>query len=235
MSCLETALRHVSVRRYTGEPVRREDLEAIVEAARRAPSAWGIQPVSVVAVTDEGLKARLAEMLGGQEHVAKAPLFLVFAVDYAKVLEASRLLGVEAAQPGPGHLASALIDVGIASAWAAITAEELGYGITFIAVYGAACEVAEQLSMPSLVVPVVGLTVGRPAEKPPLQPRHPRQAFLDVNRYGDPAAKARAMAGDGALWRKYSKVCPVVLPPGAYNDDVGRRLWECLRRRGFRV
>lgn len=43
-----------STRKFTGEPVSRKQLEAVLEAARLAPSACNLQPWRFIAVTHEG-------------------------------------------------------------------------------------------------------------------------------------------------------------------------------------
>ncbi|ABM80862.1 nitroreductase family protein [Hyperthermus butylicus] len=232
--CIETISRHVSIRKYTDEPVKPEDLEAIVEAARRAPTSWGIQPFTVTIVTDGELKAKLAEAVGGQEHVAKAPVFLVFSVDYRKLAEAARIHGVEFAEPGLGHLLIGVVDAGIAAGWAALAAESLGYGIVFIALYSNPCRIAEILNLPEQVLPVVGLCVGRPAEKPSPKPRQPREVFAAENRYialdEEAARKVAYVFGE-----KTQRIYSYVLSKGGYYEQVTRRLLECARRRGFRI
>ncbi len=232
MSCIDVISRHVSIRKYTKGSIPKEHVEAIVEAARRAPSSWGLQPLTVIVVEDTGLKEKIAEAVGGQEHVAQAPVFLVFAVDYAKLVEAVRLHGLEAGRVGFGHFAAALLDIGIASGWAALAAEQLGYGITFIAVYAAACKVADILGLPHNVLPVVGLTVGKPAEKPgKLSPRQPVDAFRIVNGYGDAKEMARIMLSDENLKAKYERVLRIVLTPSGFYEKVGEELENCMRIR----
>ena len=220
------AARHRSVRRYSG-PVDEADLEVILEAARRAPTAWNLMPVSVQVVRDRGLLSRLADAVGGQEHVAEAPVFLVFSVDYAKVVEAARASGVEPGRPGLGHFAAALVDAGIMAGWAALAAEDLGYGVAFIAVYGNPCGVAEALGEP-----VVGLAVGRPGEEPPVRPRQPPEALVGFDGYGaSPAERAGGVAG--VYGGRAARLFRYVLAPGGYLDRVGEALWECLERRGY--
>ena len=231
---LDVVSRHRSIRRYKGKAIPREHMEIIVEAARRAPTSWNLMPISIIGVTDQGLKERLAEAVGGQEHVASAPLFLVFSVDYAKMREAARRIGVGFSQPGLGHLAPALLDAGIMSGWAALAAERLGYGITFIALYSNPCRVAEILGLPSLVVPVVGLTIGIPAESPGLRPRHPLHTIYSENTYS-PGPRERGLGVAGTYGGKGRRLFEAVLARGAYYDKVAEALAQCLRRKGFRA
>ncbi len=234
-SCRDVIAGHVSVRRFRGDPVPEEHVEEILWAARRAPSAWGLQPVSVVVVRDAEKRRAIAEAVGGQRHVEEAPLFLAFLVDYAKLLEASRRMGVEPGEPGFGHLAIALVDVGIASAWAALRAEELGYGIVYIALYSACRRVSEILGLPRYTLPVVGLAVGRPGERPAPRPRQPPKAFAHTETYGSVTEAAETIAGDEAYASKIGRVLRLTLAPRAYYEEVGRELLECMAGQGFRV
>jgi nitroreductase len=55
------------VRRFTDEPVPREVVERIVEAAQHAPSAGFSQGVSFVVVTDSTMRKRIGELCGEHE------------------------------------------------------------------------------------------------------------------------------------------------------------------------
>lgn len=232
-SCLDVIGSHASVRKFLPEPLDQGDLERILEAARRAPSSWNLQPIVVTAVTDPELKRRLSEAVGGQEHVAQAPVFLVFSVDYRKLIEASRSVGVEPAEPGLGHFIVGVLDAGIASGWAALAAETLGYGIVFVALYADPCRVAEILNLPRYVVPVVGLCIGKPAERPEPRPRHPMEVFAAVNRYPSAPDAVENVAG---IYRgRGVKLFRYVLAPGGYYEEAGGAVLRCLKQRGYRV
>jgi len=55
MKALEAIRKRRSVRSYTGDPVPREDLEKIVDAARLAPSGHNRQPWEFIVVTDRSV------------------------------------------------------------------------------------------------------------------------------------------------------------------------------------
>lgn len=229
--CLGVIGRHASVRRYSGG-VEEGDLERILWAARRAPTAWNLMPVFVLVVRDPGVKARIAEAVGGQRHVAEAPVFLVFSLDWVKVLEASRRAGVEPAAPGLGHLVEGLVDAGIMAGWAALAAESLGYGVAFIALYGNPCGVAEAAGLPEGLVPVVGLAIGRPGEEPGVRPRQD-----PVGVYGErvPGAGERASAVLQLYGERAPRFFRAVVAGGGYVEKVGEAMRECLARAGYRV
>jgi len=59
MEALEAIQRRRTVRKYTGDPVAREDLEKIVDAGRLAASGNNRQPWDFVVVTDREMIGRL--------------------------------------------------------------------------------------------------------------------------------------------------------------------------------
>ena len=228
--CIATIESHASVRRYTGEAIPEDDLEAVLRAAQRAPTGWNMQPVTVVAVTDRGLLAQLADIVGGQEHVAQAAAFLVFTVDYAKIVAAAEREGVRA-KPGLANLYEALIDAGIMAGWAMLAAESLGYGGVLVALYENPCPIVELLGLPRYAVPAVGLALGKPAEKPRPRPRQRLEALAPRNHYGGVDDKAEAVIE--AYNGKARKLFAYIFGPEGYYDTASERLRFCLEKQGF--
>ncbi len=63
--CYDTIVGHVNVRSYKDEDVSREDVKKILEAERRSPTAWNLQPYLVSVVRDESVKLRIVELVRG--------------------------------------------------------------------------------------------------------------------------------------------------------------------------
>ena len=59
MNILELSKKRFSARKYTAEPVSKEDLDYIMECVRMAPSAVNKQPWKFVIVRSEEAKAKL--------------------------------------------------------------------------------------------------------------------------------------------------------------------------------
>ena len=59
MDALEAIRRRRSVRKYTGDPIPREDLEKIVDAGRLAATGSNRQPWEFIVVTDRGMIDKL--------------------------------------------------------------------------------------------------------------------------------------------------------------------------------
>jgi nitroreductase len=184
---LETILDHRSVRRFRADPLPAGALETIVAAAQSASSSSNLQAWSVVAVEDPERRARLAALVGGQRHVAEAPLVLVFLADLARLDGAARRRGAPA--EGLNYLDSFLVgvvDAALAAQNAVVALESLGLGSCYIgAVRNRPEEVAAELGLPPKVFAVFGLTIGvpDPAAATAVKPRLPPAVVLHRERY----------------------------------------------------
>ncbi len=73
-----------SVRAYVPDSVSGEEKDTILKAAFRAPTAGNMMLYSIIDITDQSLKDRLAETCDHQPFIAKAPLVLLFLADYQR-------------------------------------------------------------------------------------------------------------------------------------------------------
>lgn len=182
---LKSLNNHRSFRKYKEQPVGQDKLRMIIGAAQSAPSWVNGQQVTVIAVQNEQRKEQLSILSGNQKHVAAAPVFLIFCMDFYRAKLASELEGqpFEAAGDVDALLVGA-VDVGIALEAAIAAAESLGLGIIPIGgIRRNTAKVIELLELPEYVFPVVGLCVGYPAEELPKKPRLPQQAVFHEERY----------------------------------------------------
>ena len=76
MNILELSKKRFSARKYTAEPVSKEDLDYIMECVRMAPSAVNKQPWKFVIVRSEEAKAKL-QLAYDREWFHTAPLYIV--------------------------------------------------------------------------------------------------------------------------------------------------------------
>jgi FMN reductase (NADPH) len=191
--------RHGSARKYKDDPVAPELIEQIVRASQRASTSSNLQVVSVVAVTDAGVRAQLSEICGKQEHVAKAPVVLVWCADLARMERACQLRGYTQVTAYVENFLICVLDVGIAAQNGALAAESLGLGICYLgSIRNNTQAVIDLLKFPRLVFPVVGMTVGYPAAPPPIRPRLATSAILSWGTYA-PASDADLAAYDQAM------------------------------------
>jgi len=191
--------RHGSARNYTSDPVAPELIEQIVRASQRASTSSNLQVVSVVAVTDAGVRAQLSEICGKQEHIARAPVVLVWCADLARLDRACQLRGYTQVTNYVENFLICALDVGIAAQNGALAAESFGLGICYLgSIRNSTQAVIDLLKLPRLVFPVVGMTVGYPAAAPPIRPRLAPSAILSWGTYA-PATDAELHAYDQAM------------------------------------
>ncbi len=154
-----------SVRVFTEREISRQDRETILHAALQAPSAGCQLLYTILDITDQGKKERLAELCDHQNFVAKARLVLVFCADCRKWLTFYREAGLMPRDPGPGDLLLAVEDAMIAAQNAVTAAESLGIGSCYI---GDVMENAEDmkalLGLLRYVYPACMVIFGYPTE-----------------------------------------------------------------------
>lgn len=169
-----------SVRAYLDRPISAEDKSAILRAAAEAPTAGCQQLYTILDITDQELKAKLAESCDRQPFIAKAPLVLIFCADCQKWYDGYLLAGCEPRRPGEGDLLLAVNDALIAAQNAVTAAWSLGIGSCYI---GDVMEQAERhrewLRLPDYVFPAAMLVFGYPTQQQ-LERKKPERCEMDL-------------------------------------------------------
>lgn len=143
-----------SVRKFTGETVKKEDLEAILRAGMSAPSAVNVQPWAFVAVTNRGTLDALCE-----------------ALPYAKMLDKAGAAIVVCGIPDKDDTYAKdywVMDCSLASGNILLAAHALGYGAVWTAAYvngDRVRSVRRILSIPEKIVPLNVIPIGIPADR----------------------------------------------------------------------
>lgn len=152
-----------SVRAYEDAPVPEEVKREVLCAAVQAPSAGCQQLYTILDITEQGLKDKLAETCDHQPFIAKAPVVLIFCADCRKWFDAFAEAGCRPRRPGAGDLLLAVSDANIAAQNAVVAAESLGLGSCYI---GDIMERYEEhrglLKLPDWVFPACMLVMGYP-------------------------------------------------------------------------
>lgn len=79
MTILDALHWRYATKRMNGQPVPQEKLDVILEAARLAPSSFGLQPYSIMVVADPALREKIREVAVPQPQVTEGSHLLVFA------------------------------------------------------------------------------------------------------------------------------------------------------------
>ncbi len=160
---LETMWKRRSIRKYKSDPIPVEDLNLILEAARRAPTGANRQNWRMVVVTDPDLRTKTAEACSGQMWMADAAAILCLVTI-----------------PGEGSVNGAIV-----LDHAILAATSLGYGTCWIGAYDKA-KVQEVLGIPEDHGIVCLTPVGIPAQEPgPRSRKSPAELFME-ERFGSP-------------------------------------------------
>lgn len=176
---------HASVRKYKNESIPKNIVERMVQAAQHAASSHFVQAYSVMYITNENLKAQLAE-LSGNRHVKDCAAFFVCCADLKRLEKACEKHGAEIKSDTVEDFIVATVDVSLFAQNLALAAESLGYGICYIGgIRNNPEEVSQLLHLPDKVYPVFGMTVGVPNESHAVKPRLPVEAILHENTYDE--------------------------------------------------
>lgn len=143
-----------SVRKFTGEPVKKEDLVTTLKAGMSAPSAVNIQPWAFIAVTDRDLLDALCEEL-----------------PYAKMLDKAGAAIVVCGVPDKDDTYAKdywVMDCSAATQNILLAAHALGYGAVWTAAYADNARVKSVrriLSIPDNIIPLNVIPIGVPANR----------------------------------------------------------------------
>jgi len=162
-----------SIRKYKADPVSDKALEAVLDAARWAPSWANTQCVRWVVVRDADTKAKLADTLSAGNPAANAirtvPVVLVACAE-------TGTSGCKGGQPRTDKGDWFMFDTALAVQNLTLAAHELGLGTVQVGLFDAR-KVEELLQVPSGVRVVELIPLGHPAE----QPRGPgRKELSDI-------------------------------------------------------
>jgi len=156
MEFMDLVLKRRSIRKYKPEPVPKEDIEYILEAARQAPSWANRQCWRYIVVSDEAIRKKITM----REWAAKAPIVIVGCGDPTK---AGNLDG------RPYYM----LDMGISMEHLVLAAAEKGLGTCWIGGQFDEKVVREALGVPESHRVVALTPLGYPDESPAAKDRKP--------------------------------------------------------------
>ena len=155
-----------SVRAFENRPIPADIKKEILMAAMAAPTAGNQQLYTILDITDQKIKDRLAITCDDQPFIAKAPMVLIFCADVQKWFDAFIDSNCQPRMPGAGDLMLAVDDAVIAAQNAVIAAWSFGIGSCYIGDIKEQSEIhRELLNLPKYVFPAAMLVFGYPTEQ----------------------------------------------------------------------
>lgn len=175
-----------TIRRYSDREIPTELLDDLLMKASHAPTTGNMQLYSAVITRDTEKKSSLAPAHFNQPQVEGASVVITFCADFNRF---SRWCEQRSAEPCYDNLQSfmaAVIDTIAFAQQFNTLAEQAGLGVCWLGTttYNAR-EIADLLHLPRLVVPVITLTVGYPAEDGSDVGRLPLNAIIHHEIYSD--------------------------------------------------
>lgn len=175
-----------TIRKYADRAVSEELLNRLLTEAARTQTMGNLQLYSVVVTRDAAMKERLAPAHFNQPMVKEAPVVLTVCADFNRTSVWARN---RKAEPGYGNFLSfinAATDALLYTQTLCNLMDEEGLGYCYLGttVYMPQM-IIDTLQLPQLTMPVATLTVGWPAEEPPLSDRLPMASFVHNETYRD--------------------------------------------------
>ena len=183
---MKNLLTRKSIRKYSEKEVPDELLGRLLYEAARTQTMGNLQLYSVILTRSSEMKERLAPAHFNQPMVTSAPVVLTICADFNRTSQWARC---RKADPGYDNLLSfqnAAIDALLYTQTLCNLMDEEGLGYCYLGttIYMPQ-QIIDVLQLPRLVMPVATLTVGWPAEEPPLSDRLPLESFVHNETYRD--------------------------------------------------
>ena len=236
-----------SIRKYSSQDVPDEMLVSMLSQAERTQTMGNLQLYSVVVTRSEDIKRRLSPAHFNQPMIMDAPVVLTFCADFRRT---STWATCRQATPGYDNFLSfinAATDALLFCQTFCNLADEQGLGYCFLGttVYMPQT-IIDVLQLPQLVMPVATITVGWPAEEPPLTDRLPVEAIVHSDTYHDysPADIDRFYAAKEALPENkefvrinqkatLAQIFTDIRYTKKDNEAMSATLIDALKRQGF--
>ncbi len=200
---IETMLNRKSIRSYTDEMPSDEVVETVVRAGQQAPFAS--QLGSLLLKRDQ------------ENNPFKAPLFFIVCIDSYKWERIMARRGWTMHGDDMLLVLLGMQDAALMAENMVIAAESLGMGSCFLGgIPFHSEEIIEEFKLPPRVFPMVGLTIGYPANDPPPRPRYPLEFVLFEGEYpqldDDLVQKSMDVMDDGYLAQDYYEKFKALIP-----------------------
>jgi nitroreductase len=151
LDCIKTRR---SVRKFSDKPVAWNDISAILDCGRMAPSAGNLQSWKFIVVEDKEPKEQIARACIDQLWIAKAPYIIVIVAEPEKMkrfydIRGERLYSIQSCAAAAQNMLLAAHDLGLSSCWIGAFDEE---------------KIKQVLSCPAETRPQIILPIGYPTE-----------------------------------------------------------------------
>lgn len=181
---LKLLMERASCRNFSKRLVSRTVLNLILDAGTHAPTGGNLQPYSIIKIGSARKRATLAKMCG-QPFMAKAPVHLLFCIDYRRLQRWAEIdVAPFSAMSSFRHFWIAFQDTIICAQNICTAADSLGLGSVYIGtIIEFIPDTRVMFKLPKGVFPVVLLCVGYPKAKPLIRRKLGVETVVHDERY----------------------------------------------------
>ncbi|MGX7203770.1 nitroreductase family protein [Enterococcus pingfangensis] len=186
MEALEIMKQHRTYRNFDETyQLSKEELQTILQASRQAPSWMNGQMYSIIVVKDRGIREQLVALNPRNPHMLHSSVFLVFVADLKRTQKVAEHYKVDyRIDEGLDPLITAVTDTALALENAVIATEALGLGSVVVgSIRKDISEIGKLLQLPDYVLPVAGLSIGKPSVEMRVKPRLPKETVIHYDTY----------------------------------------------------
>lgn len=177
----------VSCRSFLEKEIPEDVINKILNAACKSPSSGGFQKYSIIKVKKYETKAELARFCRSQNFIGKAPVNLVFCVDFRRIIRINEII------PAPcdminqfSELIMAIIDTAICAHTLCLAAEAEGLSSVYIGnIIYTMDKVSQLLKLPKYVFPSIMVTLGYPKNQAKLSEKYDLDVIVHDEEYQD--------------------------------------------------
>jgi len=193
MDTLEAIERRRSVRRYLDRPVEFEKITALLDAARKAPSAGNLQDWNFIIVSEKDLVKQAAQYCVEQYWIQTAPIMIIVCALPEKHemyygLRGKRLYNIQDCAAAIENMLLAATDMGLGTCWIGAFEEE---------------KIRALFAIPQDVRPQAIITVGYGDETPPERSLTGIENITFFNRYGMKIERLHIVLRDYSIeWKR---------------------------------
>jgi len=190
-STLKTIFERRSVRKFKSKKISLEAIKTIVRAGQRAPTACRMETYSFILISDNEKRKQIIQKTVShgptREFMEEAPIWILICTDFARQIKFLEIQNIKNDFNETSKFMLGIIDAALAAENMVLAAESIGLGSCFVgSIWTAPKLLAEILSLPKNVLPLVLLCIGHPNENPSPRPRWPLKVILHENEYRMP-------------------------------------------------
>ncbi|MCD7936179.1 MAG: nitroreductase family protein [Tannerellaceae bacterium] len=161
---IQNILNRKSVRSFTDEPIKKEEIEILLRAAMASPSAVNQQPWAFIVIDDRKVLQQLSDRLPFAKMVSKAPLAIVVCGDPDKSIY-GKDFWIQDCSAASENLLLAVEALGLGAVWTSTYPDEERINT-----------VRAILHLPKNVYPLNLIPIGHP-----LNEHHPKEKYREEN------------------------------------------------------